>query len=66
MNRWHRLSKLKRQYNPLCEECEKAGQTVVAAGVHHKQTISERPDLAFDMDNLQSLCAKCHARMERE
>lgn len=32
-----------------------------ATMVHHVIPISERPDLALELDNLRSLCAACHA-----
>ena len=32
-----------------------------ATMVHHIIPISERPDLALELDNLRSLCAACHA-----
>lgn len=32
-----------------------------ATMVHHIKPVSERPDLALDLDNLRSLCAACHA-----
>lgn len=32
-----------------------------ATMVHHIIPVSERPDLALELDNLRSLCAACHA-----
>ena len=31
-----------------------------SAAVHHKLKAKDRPDLAFDLDNLESLCKRCH------
>jgi hypothetical protein len=28
--------------------------------------VAERPDLAFDRENLRSLCTTCHAKREAE
>ena len=35
-------------------------QIVRATHVHHIQELRDRPDLAFDADNLISLCHTCH------
>ena len=31
-----------------------------ATEVHHVERVTRRPDLAFDIDNVQSLCRDCH------
>jgi 5-methylcytosine-specific restriction enzyme A len=61
--RWRkaRLMKLRRQ--PLCELCLIQGRLVAAALVHHMFELASRPDLALDLDNLQSLCPSCHSRL---
>lgn len=33
--------------------------------VDHIEPVKKRPDLAFELDNLQTLCAKCHASKTR-
>lgn len=38
-----------------CQMCFEIGNDA-----HHIKTIRERPDLAFDLDNLITLCKKCH------
>ena len=57
--RWQKLSKLKRQEHPLCEYCGTAGSQV-----HHIQGLAERPDLAYDWDNLATVCTACHSKLE--
>jgi 5-methylcytosine-specific restriction protein A len=64
--RWKRLRLLKLGHDPLCEDCREHGVTEPAAQVHHMIPVAERPDLAFDRDNLRSLCTTCHARREAE
>jgi 5-methylcytosine-specific restriction enzyme A len=46
--------------HPCCEECQQAGFVRVAAVVHHKIEVTERPDLALDLANLEALCLACH------
>ena len=51
----------------MCQACMerlRAGYGVHprrATMVHHIIPISERPDLALELDNLRSLCDACHA-----
>lgn len=33
--------------------------------VHHKEPVRDRPDLAFDLENLVVLCGSCHAKETR-
>lgn len=33
--------------------------------VDHRQAVRDAPDLAFDLTNLQTLCAACHGRKTR-
>ena len=55
-----------------CVECEAArqrGERVrprPATVVHHIIPRSERPDLALELDNLQSLCDACHNKKHPE
>lgn len=60
---WARCRKLKLRRNPLCECClREEGKTIPAAHVQHKKDLALRPDLAYDLDNLESLCHPCHSR----
>ena len=64
--RWKRLRAWKIRENPLCEECLKEDRTRQTEEVHHIIPIDlnaskERQEaLAFNPDNLQSLCIECH------
>ncbi len=60
--RWKRARAVKLGREPLCEEHLKQKRTVVATQVHHKISRKERPDLAYDIDNLESLCVSCHSK----
>lgn len=62
--RWRRLREAKLMTDPLCEICGE-----VAEDVHHKISFMEttntdhRYALAFDYDNLQSVCKQCHQKI---
>ncbi len=56
-----RLKVLQRDHYE-CQHCraKKVRKIVRATHVHHIQELRDRPDLAFDADNLISLCHTCH------
>ena len=64
--RWRRLSRLKLAQDPLCELCKRRGVITPAEDVHHIVSFltgrdrTERLALAYDYDNLMSLCKACH------
>ena len=64
--RWKIVREEKLRLNPVCEQCEAAGRTRSAEEVHHMipfmsaKSAMYRDRLAFDIDNLESLCIECH------
>ena len=60
---WVKVRNLKRQRNPLCEQCWKDGQITPMAEVHHTVPIATDRSKRLDMDNLMSLCKVCHSRI---
>jgi 5-methylcytosine-specific restriction enzyme A len=70
--RWKKLRRLKLINNPTCERCEEKGRTKLADEVHHiipfdkGNNKDEIDSLAFDYDNLMSLCDKCHDEIHKE
>src|SRR5262245_15980076 len=61
---WQETRALKLRMQPLCEECLRdGGKLEIASVVHHRADVSDRPDLAVAIDNLQSLCRPCHERI---
>lgn len=58
--RWTALSKAKRQADPFCERCQRAGRITPATLVHHKVPIRDGGD-PWDWDNLESSCGSCQA-----
>ena len=42
-----------------CTECGKAGKLEA----HHLVPVSEAPELAYELDNLATLCVGCHVEL---
>lgn len=67
--RWRRLRELKLLDTPLCEICATKDIIRPAVDVHHitsfvsASTQEQCVFLAFDYNNLQSLCKECHQRI---
>jgi 5-methylcytosine-specific restriction protein A len=57
---WPSTRRAKLQQDPLCEPCLAQGRTTAAQQVHHRIDRRVRPDLAYDLGNLESVCIKCH------
>jgi len=70
--RWHKLSEYKRSVTPLCELCEEKGITRPAEDVHHIISFmkghdrGEREELAYNYNNLMSLCKECHQNIHNK
>ena len=58
--RWRSLRAIKLQQDPLCEECQRKGLVVPAQMVDHIVPIN-KGGAPMELENLQSLCNKCHA-----
>ena len=70
--RWRKMREAKLLDNPLCEICERNGITRMADDVHHIQSFmsTDNPEsrkvLAFDYDNLMSVCDECHSAIHNK
>lgn len=69
--KWRALRRTKLQADPLCEQCLEEGRTRIATEVHHRKSFAdatgtEARRLAYDYDNLMSLCKECHGRKHAE
>lgn len=53
---WIRLRDRRRAESPLCVDCEKKGMIRSMKIVDHILSVEERPDLALEFSNTQSLC----------
>lgn len=62
---WKRFRHVQLSMHPLCERCASDGLIVQAEHVHHVEARKARPDMAYDLSNVQSLCVSCHMRLER-
>ncbi|MBF6328510.1 HNH endonuclease [Nocardia transvalensis] len=56
--RWKRLSARLRRMQPWCSSCGATDRLTV----DHITPVSERPDLAYEVNNLQVLCGRCNSR----
>ncbi len=52
------------QEHPLCEQCENAGQVVLAIIVHHKIPLAQGGS-RLDQGNLMALCVACHDKLHK-
>jgi 5-methylcytosine-specific restriction protein A len=50
----------------LCQKCKKEGKITIADMVHHKVEIKDDWDKRLDIDNLISLCNKCHNSIHKK
>ena len=67
-NTWKQLTKAKRMRDPLCEVCKMEGRITPASDTHHLKSFTTNANnstqinlsLAYDSQNLLSVCDKCH------
>lgn len=43
-----------------CQQCKRRGKYSKAENVHHIKEVKLCPELAMTLDNLESICIKCH------
>lgn len=67
--KWRNLRKAKLIQQPLCEKCLEAGIITEGCDIHHivsfvdAPTILRRNEIAYDINNLMTLCKKCHQKI---
>ena len=66
---WKKIRLAKLMQNPLCEICLQNNIITSAVDVHHIQSFVNifdplrRKEIAYNFDNLQSLCKVCHQKI---
>lgn len=69
---WKKLRQGYISQHPLCESCLLENKITPAYDVHHireisnGRTILEMQDIAYDSNNLMSLCRECHRKIHSE
>lgn len=63
--RWRKVRAFKFKSNPLCEQCLLKGRVTEAQLIHHIIPIDVDPNLAYEYDNLMSLCHNCHGEVHK-
>jgi 5-methylcytosine-specific restriction protein A len=70
--RWKFIRAAKLREKPICERCEQKNRVTTADQVHHKipfawgRSPEEIDRLAFDYDNMMSVCNSCHDEIHVE
>lgn len=65
--KWQQLRRKKFLANPICEDCAAKGRVTPTEEVHHHRPVESGKDeiemrqLAYDYNNLVSLCKACHS-----
>ena len=60
--RWRKVRKMKLARDPICQGCQERA----AEHAHHIRPRLGHPTLAYDLDNLMSLCPECHGRVRAD
>lgn len=63
---WKDVRALKKQSNPLCEDCLSRGVVKPVQVVHHVLPVRTHPEFKLSLDNLLSACYACHNRSHPE
>ena len=59
--RWRKCRAWFLNHHPVCESGAHGDYPPLARYVHHRQKVSEHPELLTVEENLQALCGHCHA-----
>lgn len=66
--RWQKTRAIKMARDPLCEDPlgdhARLRHTMPTQQVHHIKPLATHPELAYHLDNLMSVCIRCHSKIE--
>lgn len=66
-DRWkEKRKKILKRDGYKCVRCAKFGKSVSAKIVHHIKEADEYPELAWNDNNLESVCMACHNKLHPE
>lgn len=60
--RWQAMRDAQLRKDPLCCKCRKQNRLTPADTADHIKPHHGNPDLFYNADNMQSMCASCHSR----
>lgn len=63
---WRKVRAMHLMEHPLCVFCEREGRVTLATVVDHIEPHHGDPNLFWDSDNHQSLCAHCHDSVKKK
>jgi 5-methylcytosine-specific restriction endonuclease McrA len=65
--RWQRITDRFKREHPLCcdpfDTHSKEQRVEEVSQTHHILSVDQRPDLAYDWENLAPVCTECHGRL---
>lgn len=70
--KWVKLRNAHLMQNPLCKHCLDNGRITAGEEIHHVipishgKTLEEQTYLAFNAENLITLCKKCHKKIHNK
>lgn len=64
--KWRKLRLAFLSENPLCKSCSLEGRLTAATIVHHVKERLDDEDLAYDWDNLEAACSRCHTKHHKK
>ena len=62
---WRKLRHIHLSSNPLCVYCLEMGRITPGKIVDHINPVRTHPELAFDAEAIQTLCANCHESVKK-
>ena len=70
--KWQKLRQAQLMLQPLCQHCLENGKVTAGEEIHHivpiskGQTLEEQTYLAYNADNIITLCTECHHKVHNK